>query len=265
MVSHWCLLVALLLGGSPQTGIAESDGGTLRFDPGLVDVNGVYVVVDIRQFPLAEPNDSAFASDLGERIRARLDEAGIPVVEPTMEQGGEALGRILSRRLGVDPNTLSFYRADVPALHITIDLVSPEVQTSMAMYVRAFFSRQVGLSGQVLQATVWSAVPMVQAVPVASWQEVAQRAVAVQVDAFIAARKTAATQDGKTPLRARASTVRNTAALSSYPYVASKGSSVFHRADCRMAGNIAPENLVGYNSREDAVAAGKRPCKTCDP
>jgi len=50
-----------------------------------------------------------------------------------------------------------------------------------------------------------------------------------------------------------------------YEYVASKNSKVFHKADCSSAGRIKPENLTGYNSRAEAIKAGKRPCKQCKP
>lgn len=48
-------------------------------------------------------------------------------------------------------------------------------------------------------------------------------------------------------------------------YVASKNSGVFHKPGCRWAQNISEENLVTYNSREEAIKAGKRPCKSCNP
>ena len=273
MVVHAYLLVALLLAGSPQAGVTQPDGETLWFEPGLVDVNGIYVIVDIRRYPSHEPNDSVFVSQLSESVRANLGEAEISIVDPTLEQLDETIAsgmrRILARRLdpgNMDPNSGVFRMASVPALRISIDLVSSNTQTSLATCVRTSFSRQVSLSGRTLKATVWNAVPVVEAAPAMNWQVEVREAVLEQVDAFVAARKTAATQDGRSRLRAAVpARQRNTTSLSAYPYVASKSSSVFHSADCRMARNIAPENLVGYNSREDAVAAGKRPCKTCNP
>jgi len=50
-----------------------------------------------------------------------------------------------------------------------------------------------------------------------------------------------------------------------YTYVASKSSNVFHRPDCRWAKNISPNNLVSYSSRDEAIKAGKKPCKSCKP
>jgi sugar phosphate isomerase/epimerase len=53
--------------------------------------------------------------------------------------------------------------------------------------------------------------------------------------------------------------------VAEYRYVASKNSSVFHRPQCRWAKKISPKNLVNYNSRDEAMQAGKRPCKQCKP
>ena len=54
-------------------------------------------------------------------------------------------------------------------------------------------------------------------------------------------------------------------AVAEYKYVASKNSKVFHKSECSWAKRIKPENLVGYNSKEDVMKAGKRPCKQCKP
>ncbi len=48
-------------------------------------------------------------------------------------------------------------------------------------------------------------------------------------------------------------------------YVASTKAAVFHRPNCERAQKISTGNLVTYETREKAVAAGKRPCKVCRP
>ena len=57
----------------------------------------------------------------------------------------------------------------------------------------------------------------------------------------------------------------DTSAMAEYKYVASQSSRVFHKPECRWAKRIKPENLVGYKSKDEAVKAGKRPCKQCKP
>jgi len=50
-----------------------------------------------------------------------------------------------------------------------------------------------------------------------------------------------------------------------YEFIGSKSSDVFHESDCRWASSISAENLVSYKARQEAVKAGKRPCKRCSP
>jgi phosphatidylserine/phosphatidylglycerophosphate/cardiolipin synthase-like enzyme len=48
-------------------------------------------------------------------------------------------------------------------------------------------------------------------------------------------------------------------------YVASKNSAVFHKAGCKGAAKISEKNLVHYNTRDEAIQAGKKPCHECNP
>jgi phosphatidylserine/phosphatidylglycerophosphate/cardiolipin synthase-like enzyme len=48
-------------------------------------------------------------------------------------------------------------------------------------------------------------------------------------------------------------------------FVASKNSAVFHKAGCKSAAKISEKNVVRYNTRDEAIAAGKRPCAECNP
>ena len=48
-------------------------------------------------------------------------------------------------------------------------------------------------------------------------------------------------------------------------FVASKNSQVFHKASCQSAKRIAAGNLVSYATRDEAIAAGKKPCERCNP
>jgi len=50
-----------------------------------------------------------------------------------------------------------------------------------------------------------------------------------------------------------------------WKFVASRKSKVFHRPDCKWAKKISAKNLIGFKSRKEAIASGKRPCKSCRP
>lgn len=55
------------------------------------------------------------------------------------------------------------------------------------------------------------------------------------------------------------------AVLAAPQYVASVNKEPFHRISCRWAQKISPKNAVYYNTREEAVQDGHRPCKVCRP
>ena len=48
-------------------------------------------------------------------------------------------------------------------------------------------------------------------------------------------------------------------------YCGSVKSDVFHKIDCDHVSDIAKSNFVTYDSIEDALQKGKRPCKACNP
>lgn len=50
-----------------------------------------------------------------------------------------------------------------------------------------------------------------------------------------------------------------------YPFLASILREPFHKASCKWAESVHTHNLVGYDSRENAIADGHRPCKVCRP
>lgn len=48
-------------------------------------------------------------------------------------------------------------------------------------------------------------------------------------------------------------------------FVASKNSQVFHKPDCKSAKNISAKNLISYATKDEAIQAGKTPCRECQP
>jgi hypothetical protein len=125
-------------------------------------------------------------------------------------------------------------------------------------------------------AEVWQSRPVMEVVAKPNVAEAVSTAVLTQTEAFVAACKAAGGAPSLTPgikqdvsappaVGQGQSSPRGSQAASQYPFVSSTSSQVFHRPDCRWAQNIASGNLVGYKSREEAVQAGKRPCKTCKP
>jgi methylphosphotriester-DNA--protein-cysteine methyltransferase len=48
-------------------------------------------------------------------------------------------------------------------------------------------------------------------------------------------------------------------------YWGSVNSNKFHYPSCRWAKRINPDNLIKFNSRDEALKAGYVPCKVCQP
>ncbi|ACX52448.1 nuclease (SNase domain protein) [Ammonifex degensii KC4] len=48
-------------------------------------------------------------------------------------------------------------------------------------------------------------------------------------------------------------------------YIGNARSKVFHRPDCEWAQKISPRNRVEFRNKEEALEAGYRPCKVCNP
>ena len=48
-------------------------------------------------------------------------------------------------------------------------------------------------------------------------------------------------------------------------YVGNANSKVFHYSDCTSANKMNPANKIIFNSRDEAVQTGYRPCKKCKP
>lgn len=54
-------------------------------------------------------------------------------------------------------------------------------------------------------------------------------------------------------------------AFSATTYVGSSSSNKYHYTTCKWAQKILPENLVTFNSPEEAMKSGYMPCKVCKP
>jgi micrococcal nuclease len=54
-------------------------------------------------------------------------------------------------------------------------------------------------------------------------------------------------------------------ALAAPQYIASRNREPFHVTSCRWAEKISSSNAVYYNTRDEAIGAGHRPCKVCNP
>ena len=232
--------------------IEEDYGGVLigRPHPALADIEHFMVVIVP---PDAEPNkDGLVWKELEAKIINKLNEAGIKIMP------------------GIAGNILN-----IDELRVYIDMLKLTDSQQYVFCIQTSLARAVYLKKQrhlLFKADVWKTEPAMQAVSVQTMPGAVTNVVLEQVEAFIYA-YLAANPSSKRPsdandisivLKAQVKPVAKSTAAK-YEYVASKNSKVFHKPDCSSARRIKPENLTDYNSRAEAIKAGKRPCKRCKP
>jgi len=222
-----------------------------RANPTLAGIEDFYVFI-VRPSP--EPNkDGLVFEELRRKVEHKLEEAGVKYVKPRS--------------------------IPTPELRIYIDMLKLLDSQKYVFRIQTSLARKVILPEQQkvsLKADVWKMGPTMQAVSVESMPAKVTDVVLEQAEAFIHAYLAANPQSGQSSKARTGSVVSLTAqkepakparsaAVAKYKYVASKNSKVFHKPECHWAKRIKPENLVGYSSRDEAIKAGKRPCKICKP
>ncbi len=198
----------------------------------------------------AEPNkDGLVWGELEIKIINKLNEAGIKI---TAAIGGDIL--------------------NIPELRVGIDMLKLEDLQQYVFHIQTSLARKVALPirrHRHVKTDVWKTEPAMQAVSIKDMPAGVTSVVLEQVDAFIHAYLAANQPDtgvsDANVASVAAATKRVGRRPAEYKFVASKNSNVFHRPDCSSAERIKPANLVGYNSRGEALKAGKRPCKRCKP
>lgn len=250
MAVHACLAMFIAvasLGGASDASL-EIDGLSLiAGDPVLADVNQLEVVLATRENPGVEGLIDVVK--LKAQVWQKLRDAGVRPVE----ENSEWTQRLLVHVEGIEMPDCGKYVY--------------RVQTALCRLVIV-----PGQENRRVQVEVWRVRPVLAAVPQGKAGDAICSAVLVQAEAFVEARNAArrlsdAAQDSSGSAVGDRSQPTPQAAGpgGEYPFVASKSSDVFHRADCRWAQNISPDKLVRYKNREEAVQSGKRPCKSCKP
>lgn len=161
----------------------------------------------------------------------------------------------------------------IPELRIYIGMLSLEDSQRHVFHIRTALARAVCLKGKqnpVFKSDIWQARPVMQIISAENTPTRISNVVLEQVEGFIGIYKATSLTDKKL-----SEANINKTGLSTGPekqidaaeqkYVASKSSVIFHKPGCRWAQNISKENLITYNSKDEATKAGKRPCRTCKP
>lgn len=236
--------------------VEQPSPGTLlgQPNPAIARIRQLYIVVVP---PDAEPNKEGLVwKELETAVESKISENGIKIAEAIQR---EHILRSLA----------------IPELRININTLKIEEPNQYIFHIETSLAKRVYLTGDISQSVkvdVWRTEPTMQAVSAENMPAAVTGAVLEQVETFIHA-YLAANPWNKQSIDANeaseAAEEQDEPVAESAPaeneYVASKNSKVFHKPDCSWAKKIKPENLVGYSSRDEAINAGKRPCRQCNP
>ena len=239
---------AVVLGQAEQFQSSEKPSPISRPHPAFAGIDTLNVIV--LQYGTKEGKNEPFFKQLETNVKEKLQQAGIKFDTPTAN------------------NILT-----TPELRIYVNILRLEDSQQHVFHIRAALTRAVCLKdtkNPVFKSDIWQANPVMQTVSAENMPVKVTDLVLEQVDDFIEIYK-ATKQSGKQLSDESVSQTDSSIApekkidAAEYKYVASNSSNIFHKPDCRWAQNISQRNLVTYKSREEAIKAGKRPCKTCNP
>jgi hypothetical protein len=201
--------------------------------------------------------DSVAWGELHEKILQRIIKAGIKRYSGPI-------------RVSLMPSNLP-----ISILRIDVDMLKLDDLQQYVMRIQTSLAVEVSLANEPkrsMKADIWWTVPTMQVVSIEGMSDTVTEVVLHQVDRFIESylevnppnkRPSDANDISIVPKEQPKPVAKSTSA--EYKYVASKNGEVFHTPNCRSAKRISPENLVVYKTREEAIKAGKRPCKVCKP
>ena len=220
--------------------------------PALAGIGTLHVVV--LRYGAKQNEDVPFFNQLETNVKEKLRGDGIESDTPTAD------------------NILS-----IPELRIYVSTLSLEDSLQRAFHIRTALARAVCLKDEqnpVFKADIWQSAPVMQAVSAENMPAKVTDIVLEQVEGFINAYKAAnpaARQSSEIKISesdspaAPENQAKAGAESAAAGFWASKSGTIFHKPDCRWAKNISEGNLVSYTSKDEAIKAGKRPCKTCNP
>ena len=222
--------------------------------PAFAGIDKLYVVV--LRYGVKQDKDKPFWEQLEANIKEKLRRTDAELDTPTA-------GNILT----------------IPELRIYVSTLSIEDSRQFVFHIQTVLARAVCLKGRqnpVFKADNWKSAPVMQVVAADKMPAKITDIVLEQVEGFINIYKTSKPTAPKTPdaginqtsiskMSEKQEVTNVNSAISEHKYIASKSSNIFHKPDCRWAKNISDQNLVIYKSKDEAIKAGKRPCKTCNP
>jgi len=200
-----------------------------RAGPAVCGIDRVYIVID--RPDRGRMSKNRLWQSLRTKVTGEIRDAGIKII-PSDKTGTAA-------------------RLEIPEFHIRIQTIDYNDTSQCVLFIRSFLTRRVYLTADrstAIKAEVWQTKPILQVVSTDDCITEISKIVLQNARAFAHSLITAKPEK-----------------LSAGAFVASKNSKIFHKAGCPFAKRISPDNLVTYRTRDDAIKAGKRPCRRCKP
>ena len=224
--------------------------GDIKPNPALADIKELSVIITSAD---PEPNaDSLKRASLKTEVIRRLYDAGLKVGHSS---------------------------ADASELNIKLTVLKIESIEQYVVSVRTSLARSVtlvnGNERLSVAADVWKIDSGIRIIAAEKIADEIPTIVREQVQTFIAACQPAVSVEKKPDVNQPRPQLRKVTdendtkpvkqqAVES-KYISSKNSQIFHKATCSSAKRISSNNLVSYATRDEAIAAGKKPCERCNP
>ncbi len=189
---------------------------------------------------------------LENKVRSKLKNAGFQLVELLHPDSKPELQKIPELRVYIH----TVKSSDFPVSTFSI-------RTSLAG--RVFLPGNKGLH---TKADLWQVGPHMNTVKTPKMAEEITQTLLDQIETFVSfcrianSNKSDDADSGEVAKELLPPPVKS---AGSFEYVASKNSRVFHRKTCSFAQTIKEQNLARYQTRQQAIKDGKRPCKVCKP
>jgi hypothetical protein len=274
---YYIFLTTIILSVSPQTALtadktipAGQPASTGVLNPALIGIKAIRVTV----FP---PNAVIGTDDI---LSANMKAA----VERRLAESDPRLAALLQQ--GFNPTLL-----DPPLMRINIDKFSLTSERPPVFSVRTTLSANVSFvsnTATLLKVDVWSRADTIQAPNINAEVAAVNSLISKHIEEFVKDFSLAnaapvlpadvnnvkimppqkpqiSTQTSDKPKAEVKPQPPPTDTKIQYGYVASKDRKIFHKPDCTSVKSILPQNLVYYKTRDEAIAAGKRPCQICKP
>jgi hypothetical protein len=221
--------------------------------PDLSESAGIVVMIS----PRASNIDGLVLGELHDEVLQRIVKAGIK------RYSGPIRGSIMHLNMPVS------------ILRVNIDMLKLDDLQQYVLRIQTSLAAEVSLADEpkrYMKADIWWGQPAMQIVSIKDTPAKVTEVILQQVDSFVESYLAANPQGGQAPAANNVSIAPKEqvkpaakSVVAKYKYVASKNSKVFHKPECSSAKRILQKNLVSYNRRDEALKAGKRPCKICKP